>query len=218
MTVFGLPKNTYIQSRLYVVSIQESLTFRIFGEIVDVLDIKQLLHGCNFLTFKVFLGFFFVLAPATTLCIFDHVVFSQFFLECRVIKFIFTIFHRQYYIITKTLVTAFKDQPCFLGTFLYKLDDLYLRFWNPKQNIVFLSLLNPQKYFTIQSEWKFPLRINNFFLWSWSHCLGLDKAKTYFFCFLLKFLAVFLRHWLQKLNSHLMYGKNFHLFLEISQI
>ena len=137
VTVFKQPpKKNHLYPEYTVVSIQESLTFRIFGEIVDVLDIKQLLHGCNFLTFKLFLGFFFVLVPATTLCIFDHVVFSQFFLECRVIKFIFTIFHRQYYIITKTLVTAFKDQPCFLGTFLYKLTFIYV-FENPKQNVVF---------------------------------------------------------------------------------
>ena len=132
-------------------------------------------------------------------------------------KIIFTIFHRQYYIITKTLVTAFKDQPCFLGTFLYKLTFIYV-FENPKQNVVFWVFETLKSISQFKANKSSPCVLTIFFfeaghnVWVWT------KQKLTFFCFLLKFLAVFLRHWLQKLNSHLMYGKNFHLFLEISQI
>ena len=142
------------------------------------------------MTFKVFLGFFFVLAPATTLCIFDHVVFSQFFLECRVIKFIFTIFHRQYYIITKTLVTAFKDQPCFLGTFLYKLTCIYV-FENPKQNVVFWVFETLKSISQFRANESSPCVLTIFFfeaghnVWVWT------KQKLTFFAFYSNFLQFF---------------------------
>ena len=75
---------------------------------------------------------------------------------------------------------------------------------------------------TLYAFHHFNLIISPHFIWRIIYsAIGrsyVKGGKSYFFLLFLKFLVVFLRHWLQKLNSHLIHGQNFHFFLEISQI
>ena len=94
-------------------------------------------------------------------------------------KIIFTIFHRQYYIITKTLVTAFKDQPCFLGTFLYKLTSIYV-FENPKQNVDFW-VYETLKIFHNLKRMKVPPAYIQFFSLKLVTMFGFEQSKNLLF-------------------------------------
>ena len=145
------------------------------------------------MTFKIFLRVFFCSCSGNYLMHFWSCSLFTIFSRMQGNKIIFTIFHRQYYIITKTLVTAFKDQPCFLGTFLYKLTFIYV-FENPKQNVVFWVFETLKSISQFKANKSSPCALTVFFLLSWSQCLGLDKAKSktyFFFAFYSNFLQFF---------------------------
>ena len=141
------------------------------------------------MTFKLFLVFFCSCSGNFLMYFWSCSLFTI-FSRMQGNKIIFTIFHRQYYIITKTLVTAFKDQPCFLGTFLYKLTFIYV-FENPKQIVVFWVFETLKSISQFKANKSSPCVLTIFFfeaghnVWVWT------KQKLTFFAFYSNFLQFF---------------------------